>query len=174
MELNDIQLSASVIEELYHSSLVENQNIQSDDISIGTKQKETTELQSWKFLGSNEKKILVVIKTTEAVHLLDNELTFLTGILTACNLTLADVAIINLNNHPDASYKEVTAYFSSKVILLFDLDPADFGLPMSFPHYQVQSFAGNSILYSPSLKALENNKVEKSKLWVSLKKLFNL
>ncbi|MBK9568854.1 MAG: hypothetical protein IPO53_02260 [Chitinophagaceae bacterium] len=54
------------------------------------------------------------------------------------------------------------------------MEPAAFGLPMHFPHYQIQAFAGNSFLYAPSLKELENDRVEKSKLWVCLKRLFNL
>jgi hypothetical protein len=58
--------------------------------------------------------------------------------------------------------------------LLFDTSPAAISLPMSFPYYQLQSFAGSTFLYAPSLKELENDRVEKSKLWVCLKRLFNL
>ncbi|MBL0130777.1 MAG: hypothetical protein IPP43_06385 [Chitinophagaceae bacterium] len=104
----------------------------------------------------------------------DHELTFLTGILGACKLSLADVAIVNLYNHPQSSYNELTSFFKSKIVFLFDMEPAAFGLPMHFPHYQIQAFAGNSFLYAPSLKELENDRVEKSKLWVCLKRLFNL
>jgi hypothetical protein len=171
MDINNIKLPAPVAEELYHSSLIETGKKQLDDISIKS---EPAEPLAWKFLGNNDKKILALVRTEKAVHLPDDELTFLTGILSACKLTLADVAIINHNNHPEASYKELTSHFASRVVLLFDIDPAEFGLPMSFPHYQIQSFAGSSFLYSPSLKALENDKVEKSKLWVCLKRLFNL
>ena len=104
----------------------------------------------------------------------DSEFSFFTGILSACKLTVADVAIVNINNHPQASYKELTSFFTSKIVFLFDIEPAAFGLPMNFPHYQIQSFAGNSFLYSPSLKDLEDDKVQKSKLWICLKRLFNL
>jgi hypothetical protein len=87
---------------------------------------------------------------------------------------LADVAVVNLNNQPKSSYKELVAFFKSRIVLLFAVEPASFGLPMSFPHFQIQPFAGNSFLFSPSLKELENDKVLKSKLWVCLKRLFNL
>ena len=181
MDLNNIELPASVVAELYQSSLIE-----SNDIPVKNKPVTVTPTEdilivpvmagqvAWKSLGSNHKNILIAVKNSEAVHLTDNELTFLTGILTACKLTLADVAIVNLNNHPEASYKELTTYFKSKIVLLFDIEPTDFGLPMSFHPYQIQAFANNSFLYSPSLKDLENDKVEKSKLWVCLKRLFNL
>lgn len=176
MDLNHIELPASVVADLYHSSLVEEETA----ITKATAKEgpapvvETITTAPWKSLGNNQKNILIILKSNEAVHLADNELTFLTGILGACKLNLADVAIVNLNNHPEATYKELTSFFKSKIVFLFDIEPAIFGLPMSFPHYQIQAFAGNSFLYSPSLSKLENDKVEKSKLWVCLKRLFNL
>ncbi len=181
MDINHIKLPVSVIVDLYHSSLIEgneavvnkltgNEQIQEDKEPDIKKDKNTR----WKSLGSNDKNILIVVNSNEAVHLPDNELIFLTGILSACKLSLADVAIVNRHNYQEASYKELTLFFLSKIVLLFDIEPAAFGLPMNFPNYQIQAFAGNSFLYSPSLKELENDRVEKSKLWVCLKRLFNL
>jgi len=181
MDINNIELPASVVAAFYQSTLIENNKMESKnevvpeivkDETLNTNKKVTT--GEWKSLGNNQKNIMIIVKNNEAVHLTDNELTFLTGILTACNLTLADVAIVNLNNYLEATYKELTTYFKSKIVFLFDTEPAAFGLPISFPHYQLQAFAGNSFLYSPSLKDLENDKVQKSKLWVCLKRLFNL
>ncbi len=181
MGINNIELPAIVIEELYHSSLIE----ENPTSSINLKERAPATIkkaeisveknaQQWKFLGNNSQQILILINSKEAVHLPDNELAFLTGVLTACNLSLADVAIVNMANYPVDTYKELTIFFCSKIVLLFDIEPSTFGLPMSFPHYQIQAFAGNSFLYSPSLQSLENDKIEKSKLWVCLKRLFNL
>ena len=115
----------------------------------------------------------MVVNTSEAVHLSDIELQFLTNMLTACKLSLADVAIVNINQQP-ASYKELISMHKSKIALLFDIEPAAFGLPMSFPFYQIQPFANCSFLYTPSLHEIEKDKIEKSKLWVSLRRLFNI
>ena len=181
MNLNHIELPASVVVDLYQSFLV-------DDNEVAVEKKLLTEVikddiltphqtvnnPAWKSLGSNYKNILIIVKSNEAVHLPDNELTFLTGILRACKLNLADVAIVNIQDHLETSYKEPTTFFKSKIVLLFDTEPAAFGLPMSFPQYQIQAFSGNSFLYSPSLKDLETDKVEKGKLWTCLKRLFNL
>jgi hypothetical protein len=179
MDLNHIELPAFVVAGLYHSSLISDKELQDnntgvDEIEVELPLVETDSGSPWKSLGGNLKNILVIVNNTTAVHLPDNELTFLTGILGACKLSLADVSIFNLNNHPATTYKELTSFFASKVVVLFDTEPSSFGLPMSFPHYQIQAFAGISFLYSPSLKNLENDKVEKSKLWVCLKRLFNL
>jgi hypothetical protein len=47
-------------------------------------------------------------------------------------------------------------------------------LPLNFPHYQIQPFANCSFLYTPSLSEVETDKVQKSKLWVALRRLFNI
>ena len=173
-DLNHIKLPASVVADLYHSSLID-----MDETPVNKAVAENTEtrpiaLPGWKWLGENRKNVLIIVSYPDAVHLPDNDLVFLTGIISACKLSMADVAVVNLNNHPQASYKELVVFFKSKIVLLFALEPASFGLPMSFPHFQIQPFAGNSFLFSPSLKELENDKVLKSKLWVCLKRLFNL
>ena len=177
MNLNDIELPAFVVADLYRSSLIESNDIPAKQTIVKENKPPVTSTQTdpqWKWLGSNQKNILVIVNNHEAVHLPDNELSFLTGILAACKLNLADVAIVNLNNHPETFYKELTSFFKSKIVFLFDVEPAAFGLPMNFPHYQIQAFANNSFLFSPSLKNLESDRVEKTKLWVCLKRLFNL
>jgi hypothetical protein len=174
MDLNNIELPAFVVADLYQSSLIETGEIPlKTQPATATIEKEQL-ISVWKSVGGNQKNILIIVNYTDVVHLPDSDLTFLTGILGACKLSLADVAIVNLNNHPEASYKELTSFFKSKIVFLFAVEPASFGLPMSFPHFQIQAFASNSFLFSPSLKELENDKLLKSKLWVCLKRLFNL
>ena len=174
MDLNHIELPASVVEELYHSSLIERDETPVNQPEADIIEIEPTTDPAWKSLGENRKNVLIIVSYSDAVHLPDHDLGFLTGILGACKLSMADVAIVNLNNHPEESYKELVAFFKSKIVLLFAVEPASFGLPMRFPHFQIQPFAGNSFLFSPSLKELENDKILKSKLWVCLKRLFNL
>lgn len=173
MNINDIQLPAKLVADLYRSSLVETDGNHSS-ASSNEKMEETGSVTEWKWLGDNRRNILVIVQQTDAVHLPDKELDFLTAMLSACKLGLADVAIVNRNNHPQASYKELAGFFKSKIVLLFDVEPAAFGLPMNFPHYQLQAFANATFLFSPSLSELENDKLQKSKLWVCLKRLFNL
>lgn len=124
-------------------------------------------------LGNNQQQILLLVRYPDTVFLPDSALDFLTGVLTACKLSMADVALVNL--HPAAlDYKILTQQFSSRICILFGISPAEIGLPMNFPHYQLQPFATNTFLYTPALDDMEQDKVEKSKLWVCLKRLFNI
>lgn len=171
MSLNDIRLTPSITAALFRSSLIE-------AATSGTAQKiipeQTQPETAWKFLGNNEKKILVVVSCDNIVHLPDEELSFLTNILSACKLTLGDVAIVNMNNYSGYTYKEFTGHFTSKKVLLFGVDPLAFGLPVSFPHFQVQAFSNCDFLYSPSLNERNVDQLFKSKLWVSLRRIFGI
>ena len=174
MDINKINFPPRVIADLYRNTLVgdtENTNaIPQIKIPVSPIQS----APQWKWLGENKKNILVLVYYDNAVHLPDKELQLLTSMLDACKLGLADVAIVNRNNHPNQDYKEYLDEFKSRVTLLFGIEPIAFGLPMNFPFFQIQAFAGCSFLYSPSLDELEKDKVLKSKLWVSLRRLFNI
>jgi hypothetical protein len=175
MDINHIHLPASAVASLYASSLVDTGEIAPKEMPVTEKMivPEPVKQGEFRSLGTNAKNILVVVNNDEAVHVPDHELQFLTNMLTACKLSLADVAIVNINQQP-ASYKELIGSYNSKIALLFDIEPAGFGLPMSFPFYQIQPFANCSFLYIPSLQEIEKDKIEKSKLWVSLRRLFNI
>jgi hypothetical protein len=174
MDLNHLKLPGSVIADLYKSLLIDPDETTVTQAVTEIKESLTASDSDWKSLGENKKKVLILVNYQDSVYLPDNDLELLTGILGACKLSMADVAIVNHNNCPDATYKELVTFFKSKIVLLFAIEPASFGLPMNFPHFQIQPFAENSFLFSPSLKELENDKVLKSKLWVCLKRLFNL
>jgi len=128
----------------------------------------------WKYLGENKKKTLVVVRNTNAVHIPDKQLSFLTKLLAACNLNLADVAVFNFQDHNASEFYEILNFFNPKVVLLFDVEPSVFGLPMIFPQFQVQGYKDAVFVSSPSLEVIEPDKSLKGKLWVCLKKIFNL
>jgi hypothetical protein len=179
MDLNNIKLPSSVVADFYKSSLVETGEIAGKAAPVVAVEQPVIAVEQpvatkgLRFLGDNKKNILVVVNSDQAVHVPDEELQFLTKLLSACKLSLADVAIVNINQQA-ISYKELLAALKGRSALLFDIEPSAFGLPMSFPHFQIQPFASCSFLYSPSLKELENDKLLKSKLWVSLQRLFGL
>jgi hypothetical protein len=174
MNLNDIKLPASLVASLYHHTLVEGpEQLQKEPTRIAVPAEKNPEPE-WKYKGGNRKNILVILDYRNDTYLPENETNFFSGILTACKLDLQDVAIINMNNHPDATYKELMNYFKSKTLLLFGVEPASIGLPLSFPHFQVQSFANATFLFAPVLKELEDDKLLKSKFWVCLRKVFGI
>jgi hypothetical protein len=174
MDLNNIELTPQLAASWYSFTLVDNfSNETIEKPEPITRVTETAE-PAFKFLGSNGKNILLIVNYSDATHLPDEELTFLTSILTACKLDLGDVAIVNRNNYPDSFYKDYKDHFNSKIVLLFGIDPVSFGLPVDFPQFQVQSFANTTFLYSPPLEERKKDQLFKSKLWVCLKRIFSI
>lgn len=199
MGLNDIKLSPTLAAALYGNSLVEDPSnkkslaIPTPEITVETiveaiaeeaplpppspaKKTKTKDAGAGnsKSLGGNQKNILVVVNYDNVVHIPDEELEFLTSILKACQLSLDDVAIVNTGNYPGEGYKEFAKKFSSRIVLLFGVDPVSFDLPVNFPEFQVQSLTNTTFLYSPTLSDCRTNKLLKSKLWVSLQRIFGL
>jgi hypothetical protein len=182
MGLNDLKLSSSILAELYPVSLItldqndtipRSQSIKSIDAEVRQEPGPIAE-STWKYLGNNQKNILVVVDYNTAVHLPDEELNFLTNMLAACKLGLGDAAIVNLNNYKNTDYREFLTQFKSKIVFLFGVEPSVFGLPVSFPYFQVQSVANCTFLYTPPLNEQRKDALLKSKLWVSLRTIFGI
>ena len=167
MSLNTIEFSNRTIADLYKNSLVEFEG------AIPTTKAKAAPDQ-WKYLGENKKKVLVIVKYPEAVYVPDKQLSFLTNLLVACKLNLGDTAVLNFQKYSSNDSERLHSYFNPKTVFLFGVEPNDFGLPLIFPHFQVQSFNDATYLFTPVLEEIEHDKVLKTKLWVCLKKIFNL
>jgi hypothetical protein len=169
MSLNSIKFEPADIASLYKNSLVE-----TDRETQPPAQPDHNEAPKWKYLGENKKKTLIVIRNADDVHIPDNQLSFLTKLLAASNLNLSDVAVLNFQGHKPSEFNELLNFFNPKVVLLFDVEPGEFGLPMRFPQFQVQGYRDAIFVSSPSLEVIEPDKTLKGKLWVCLKKIYNL
>lgn len=175
MSLNNVNLSPYLIAQMFEDKLVSSVSGSVPANPINTPASSSTrEHEAWKCLGGNEKRVIIVVNYTNAVHIPDNQLDFLTQLLKACKLSLNDVTIINKKNYTQHSYTDILEHFHSKIVLLFGLTVQEFGFPFEIPFYQVQSFARYTVLHSPSLDALHNDKSAKGKLWASLKIIFGL
>jgi hypothetical protein len=181
MSLNDLKLSPSLLATLYPASLINSEPtavVQQPNVAEPVKNIEPEPISipetNWKYLGNNQKNILILVNYDNAVHLPDEELNFLTNMLTACKLSLADVAIVNYHYYKERPYKDFLIEFQSRIVFLFGIDPFVFQLPVSFPHYQVQTVANCTFLYTPALELQRSDALLKSKLWVSLRTIFGI
>jgi hypothetical protein len=104
----------------------------------------------------------------------DAGLQFLTSILSACRLSLADVAIINTHKLPVEQLSARIEELNPSKVLLFGLEPLQINLPMNFPIFQLQAFNNRMYLQSPTLEQLEKDKTLKQRLWTCLKTLFEI
>ena len=164
MSLDNIQLPGTIIQSLYGKCLY--------DLELDKSVLSDIQSSNIGFLGNNQKKIAILVKSETAIYLPDDELNFLLGILTACKLSMADIALVNLFKNPDLIYSGLTEKLKAEKIFLFGLTADTIALPLQFPHYQVQQFNNQIYLSSVSLNEMQSAKEEKMKLWNCLKKIF--
>lgn len=132
---------------------------------------------AYKFLGNNRQHIAIIVRFPGEAFLPENHLQLLTKMLGACKLNLGDVAIVNDATQP-VKLPVLKEQLSPRCVLLFGVAPDEAGLPLAFPTFKDQEYAGTTYLHTPSLEALnrdtEEGKLLKRKLWECLKKIFNV
>lgn len=175
MDQPNFKLPDFVLAELYKTELVV---IGQSTIESNLPQKKQLEKPAKpEFLGDNRKNICILVKDEQAVYLNDNSLQFLSAILAACKLNLGDVSIVNFQYNA-ISFGELKSWLQPKFLLAFDISAASLQLPFNLPNYQVQAYDQCSMLFAPSLSLMSDDsreaKLEKSKLWLSLKNMFNI
>jgi len=169
MGLNEIKLPALVASGLYKNSLV--------TMNEANETKEAALEQSYKFLGKNKKNIVLIAHSNDAVFVTEAHLAWLIKLLDACKMNLEDVAILN-NATEQIIITELKKQLNPKTLILFGVEPPAIRLPIHFPMFKLQEYGGCVYIYAPALEELNQDtnegKILKSKLWVCLKKLFEL
>ena len=184
MSLDKIQLPDFLLPALFGETLVITDYIKASPVPQktttpppATTEKVTVAPIKTLFLGDNKKNITVLVKDTEAVYLREEWLQFLTNILAACKLNIGDVAIIN-QAQGAVTFAALQSATTPKFLIAFDVDTQEIGLPFTIPHYQVQEFNNCIFILCPTLSVMLGNteqvKLEKTKLWMSLKRMFGI
>ena len=166
MSLDNIQLPSILLQGLYKHCLINLKNEQAAN--------EKTELKRFSTLGNNRRHVLILVESEETLYMPDDLLNFLMGVLAACNLKMEDVAILNIKKNTAVTYKNLTDVLKSEKIFLFGVTPSEIGLPLEFPNYQIQQYNSQIYLTTPVLSYIQNNKIEKTKLWTCLKQIFEI
>ncbi|MBS1932535.1 MAG: hypothetical protein JST96_00950, partial [Bacteroidetes bacterium] len=128
MSINKIELPGFIISDLFKNTLIAETEI--------TKHA-ATENMSYKSLGSNNKKITVIVNEPGVAFLQEPHLNFISKILEACKMNIADVAIVNHNTKP-IIIGELKKQLSPSFIILFGIIPTEIKLPINFPQFKPQ------------------------------------
>lgn len=166
MSLDNVQLPGFVIQNLFQKTLV--------DLTSNKKNPVTAATKELKLFGGNKQHIVLLVNNPDTAFLTEKQLTFLSGILTACKLTLEDVGILNIATHPTITYKAISDTFTPRIVMMFGISPDAIQLPFVMPEFQRQSHNNHVYLAIPSLTELENNKDLKRKLWIALQQIFSI
>ena len=174
MSFAEVKLHQKQIVDLYKNVLIQTETL----MNSVEKVVENSEIKkSLEFLGEHKKHVTIIIQDPNAVHISDDKLDFLTNLLTACKLSLADVAIINLANK-NIQYRLIKDSLQTEYLILMGIDIKQFQLPIIFPKNKIQQFDNCNMLIAEDIGLLmgvsSNVKTEKKALWSALKQMFNL
>jgi hypothetical protein len=173
MSLNNLILPDLLLTSLYKNNLIE---IKDRDKNNGP-EKIADQLPAVQFLGKHLQQITVFVHYSEEVYLPEVQLNFLANILKACNLNIADIAIVNLANQR-VTADGVHSLLKSKKMIFFEVDPSLLAINADIPPFSVKQYGEMLILRAPALEKLnqgnEEGKLLKSKLWLCLKELFSV
>ncbi|MEP6583113.1 MAG: hypothetical protein ABJA90_02550 [Ginsengibacter sp.] len=167
MSIDNIPLPVSMYQSLFKKNLVDLKAKPGQNNSLGKE-------KSIDFLGGNGKNIAFILSDPHHKFLNDNELKFLSGLISACDITMADIAIVNFAHYKDLDYKNVISALASKKILCFGVLATDLNLPFAIPDFQVQLFNEVQYIFCPNFEHLQKNISSKKQLWASLQKIFKI
>jgi hypothetical protein len=182
----NVKLPGFVIADLYKNNIVitgdaaiilpQTRQVQvTENVALPNPPPAQTEQKKW-YLGNNKKGIVVVAIDETAVFINDEWLDTLTKMLQGVQLNLGDTAIVNLHNHP-VTFNHIKQQLNARYVIMFGVATAQLQLPFTIPHYQVQNYAGCTLLSAPAATlagaagTTESIKAEKRKLWESLKRM---
>ena len=167
------QLPAFLLAELYTDSIVQIDT----DKNVKLKPNAGTTLTKALYLGNFQKKIIVLTCDESNNYISDDNLVFLTGILNACKLNLSHIALINFYNNA-VNFGGLKKELQPEFLISFGITALQIELPFTMPDYQVQDYNKCKIAIAPALNELNEQtqkaKAEKTKLWKSLQKMFDL
>ena len=174
MSLDDIKLSPFLVKKLYEKTLIDSSFASEVNKEKKASLSVTENDDGIKYLGKNNKHILILVYEKDHKFLRDEELSFLMNILNACNITMTDAALVNVYENENLTYENLIKKFEPTTILFIGTEPQALGFPIQIPMYQVQAYNKKQYLCAPSLQKLSADKVEKKQLWVALKKIFSI
>jgi len=166
MSLDKFQIPLKIIPELYKDSLVVLDEEQIKPISLQS--------ESIRFLGSYTKNILILINDADAIHLNEKDLQFLTDILSACKLTIAEVGILNIHHQQHITFQDIIDQIAPNNIFSFGVTENIIQLPFSNTSLTIEQHQHIFCINAPSLETLSNDVDKKKALWMCLKKIFSI
>jgi hypothetical protein len=175
MGIDNLQLSNAMIAELYPESLVSGTRFSLENKSVKTNPVEQE--PAYTFLGDNLRHVCFLVNVPDSTFLQEDQMTFLQKILSACKLNLTDISLLNSARNT-VSFSGLKEQLRPGILFLWGDQPVNIPEIKNLPDMTVSNL--DDFLVVPVLSAFSMNLETpmalelKQRLWVLLKKIFNL
>lgn len=123
------------------------------------------------FSGQNKQQVLVAVDVHGALKAEDESL--LKNLLKACQLTMDDIALVNVQEQ-ETSVEDILRQLSIKKALFFGIPAGTANLPIGNTEDKVIIYDQKYFVKTLPLSALQHNESRKRALWGALKQMFDL
>lgn len=123
------------------------------------------------FTGGNQKHILIGIDVPKELSKSDREL--LNNLMLACNITMEDIALVNIKDQEDPLSAILTRLKTQKAIF-FGVPALAMDISLGDKEETVLFCMNCTMVKTAPLSALHNNVQKKKALWGALKNMFEL
>lgn len=130
----------------------------------------TAEAVVFKYLGKNQKNILILVNDAGNDVSTDKGKELLRNIVKALLLTANDFALLNYAAYAGTGFEEFKSFFNSKLVFAFGVTPSHLGLEEQ-PVNEIIMHGAAQLIFSGNLDQLADDQMGKKTLWGSLKKL---
>ncbi len=165
MSLERLQLDPFLLAQMYHQPIIPEE--------IKAVPAEAKAVPEIKYLGENQKNILLLIQNEKEAYLSEETFNLLTNILNACKLGMQDVALVNTANYPGTRLQNYLSKIPTRQVIYFAIPSDALGLP-PMETYRIGTHHGISVLMSDDLQLIATDKILKGRLWMCLKQLFGI
>jgi hypothetical protein len=126
---------------------------------------------TFNYLGGNKRNILILVYDEQ--HQVSDEAgrELLRKIVKSINLATPDFALLNYAGYKTASFAQLAAFFSPKLVFSFGVSPRMLGLSAAHAQDSLVKEGATSCIFSSELRALDQDPAAKKTLWSCLKNL---
>ena len=176
MSFSEIRLPDILLTDLYKAVLVDIPEDKQQAVKSVFPQNPAFS-QTPEYLGGNSRNILVLVYYPKDEVIPAEQLSFLTSILKACALTIADVAIVNTAKE-DGQPVSYRTTLNPNHMIWFGAQPELVGGTVTRIDFNISDEDGIRTVSVPSLESFNKDdpesKLLKRKLWDCLRQLFNI
>lgn len=138
--------------------------------SVVHKEAETPVPMVFKYLGKNQKNVLILVNDLENEVSTERGRELLRNLVKALQLTANDFALLNFSSYKAVKFEELHRFFSSRLVLAFGVSALELGLE-DLPLHMISTRGEVQLVFTGNLDLLSVDQAGKKTLWGSLKQI---